>query len=91
MKKDMMGDRLKTPNTKLSQRARVDKVIDLINLYHSIDRRSGTTEEKQTARNLIVRNLNELTPFLKSKSLESMIKSSIKSESYWNEVRSSLA
>ncbi len=53
MRPDRMRDRLQKPSNKLTIGQATAKMIDLINLYHSIDYRFGSDEDKNEAREII--------------------------------------
>lgn len=64
MRPDRLKERLVTNNSSLSHKGKVDKMVDLINLYHSIEHRYGSDEDKEEARELIRNELKKLRKFL---------------------------
>ena len=60
MRPDRVKERLQTSNDDLTTNQCVAKMVDLINIYHSVDYRKGTEEEKSEARNLILNEIKKL-------------------------------
>lgn len=53
-------ERLKSSNEGLTRKASIDKMVDLINLYHSIESRYGTADQKTEAKTLIRQEVKKL-------------------------------
>lgn len=60
MRPDRVRERLQTPLNRLTFGQATAKMVDLINLYHSIDYRHGTEEEKSQAKDLIKKEVSKL-------------------------------
>lgn len=60
MRPDTMAQRLSTPTSKLTNAQAVDKMVILINIFHSIDQRYGTEESKEELRQTIRSELKKL-------------------------------
>lgn len=60
MRPDRLKERLETPLNRLTSAQAVAKMVDLINLYHSISYRHGTDEDKNEAKKLIKKEVSKL-------------------------------
>lgn len=66
MRPDRVKERLQTPNERLTTNQCVAKMVDLINIYHSIDFRKGDEYEKNEAKELITKEIKNLKRFVGS-------------------------
>lgn len=60
MRPDKQKERLQTSNESLTRNQCVAKMVDLINIYHSIEHRKGTKEEKDEAKELVMKEIRKL-------------------------------
>lgn len=60
MRPDRVKERLQKDSRTLTSNESVAKMVDLINLYHSIEHRHGTPEQKDEARALIKKEVSKL-------------------------------